>query len=171
MRGYYKNPEATDKVLKDGWMNTGDLGMITYNNTVKIVGRSKETVVLLGGENVEPVPIENKLSESPLIDQVMVVGQDKKYLAALVVPSLEQFKDYGETLEEIAKNEEVAKLLRNEVKKLVSSEAGFKSFEKVVDVRLLPKAFEVGDELTNLFKIKRHVVTDKYEDLIKTMYD
>ncbi|MCB1169218.1 MAG: long-chain fatty acid--CoA ligase [Leptospiraceae bacterium] len=171
MRGYYKNPEATDKVLKDGWMNTGDLGMITFNNTVKIVGRSKETVVLLGGENVEPVPIENKLSESPLIDQVMVVGQDKKYLAALVVPSLEQFKDYGETLEEIAKNEEVAKLLRNEVKKLVSSEAGFKSFEKVVDVRLLPKAFEVGDELTNLFKIKRHVVTDKYEDLIKTMYD
>ena len=171
MRGYYKNPEATDKVLKDGWMNTGDLGMITFNGTLKIVGRSKETVVLLGGENVEPVPIENKLSESPLIDQVMVVGQDKKYLAALVVPSLEQFKDYGETLEEIAKNEEVAKLLRNEVKKLVSSEAGFKSFEKVVDVRLLPKPFEVGDELTNLFKIKRHVVTDKYQDMINTMYD
>ncbi|MCB1167686.1 MAG: AMP-binding protein, partial [Leptospiraceae bacterium] len=171
MRGYYKNPEATDKVLKDGWMNTGDLGMITYNNTLKIVGRSKETVVLLGGENVEPVPIENKLTESPLIDQVMVVGQDKKYLAALIVPSLEQFKDYGNSLEELAKNEEVNKLLRNEVKKLVSSEAGFKSFEKVVDVRLLPKAFEVGDEMTNLFKIKRHVVTDKYQDVINTMYD
>ena len=145
--------------------------MVTYNGTLKLVGRSKETVVLLGGENVEPVPIENKLSESPLIDQVMVVGQDKKYLAALVVPSLEQFKDYGDTLEAIAKNEEVAKLLRNEVKKLVSSEAGFKSFEKVVDVRLLPKPFEVGDELTNLFKIKRHVVTDKYQDMINTMYD
>ena len=88
MKGYYKNPEATDKAVKDGWMNTGDLGIITYNNTVKIVGRSKETVVLLGGENVEPVPIENKMLESAFIDQVMVVGQDKKYLCALIVPSL-----------------------------------------------------------------------------------
>lgn len=170
MKGYYKNPEATEKVLKDGWMNTGDLGMITFNNCLKIVGRSKETVVLLGGENVEPVPIENKLTESPLIHQCMVVGQDKKYLCALIVPSLEQFKDYGATYEELAKNEEVIKLLRNEVKRLVSGETGFKSFERIVDIRLLPKPFEVGDELTNLFKIKRHVVTEKYKNLIEEMY-
>lgn len=171
MKGYYKNPEATDKVLKDGWMNTGDLGMITYNDTLKIVGRSKETVVLLGGENVEPVPIENMIQQSPLVDQCMVVGQDKKYLAALVVPSVEQLSEYGATHEELAKNEQVQKLLRDEVKKLISNEAGFKSFEKVVDIRLLPKPFEVGDELTNLFKIKRHIVTDKYHDLIESMYD
>jgi long-chain acyl-CoA synthetase len=151
-------------------MNTGDLGMMTYNNCLKIVGRSKETVVLLGGENVEPVPIENRLSESPLIHQCMVVGQDKKFLCALIVPTLEQFKDYGSTYEELAKNEEVLKILRNEVKRLVSGEAGFKSFEKIVDIRLLPKPFEVGDELTNLFKIKRHVVTEKYKDLIEEMY-
>ncbi|MFN3604129.1 MAG: AMP-dependent synthetase/ligase [Leptonema sp. (in: bacteria)] len=170
MKGYYKNPEATEKVLKDGWMNTGDLGMITFNNCLKIVGRSKETVVLLGGENVEPIPIENKLTESPLIHQCMVVGQDKKYLCALIVPSLEQLKDYGSTYEDLVKNEEVLKLLRNEVKRLVSGETGFKSFERIVDIRLLPKPFEVGDELTNLFKLKRHVVTEKYKNLIEEMY-
>jgi long-chain acyl-CoA synthetase len=170
MKGYYKNPEATAKTIKDGWLNTGDLGMMTFNNCLKIVGRSKETVVLLGGENVEPVPIENRLLESPLIHQCMVVGQDKKYLCALIVPSLEQFKDYGSTYEELAKNEEVLKLLRNEVKRLVSGEAGFKSFERIVDIRLVPKPFEVGDELTNLFKLKRHVITEKYKNLIEDMY-
>lgn len=170
MKGYYKNPEATNKVLKDGWMNTGDLGMITFNNCLKIVGRSKETVVLLGGENVEPVPIENRLLESPFISQCMVVGQDKKYLSAIIVPSVDHLKDYGASTEDLAKNAEVQRLIRDEVKKLISNEAGFKSFEKIVDVRILPKAFEVGDELTNLFKIKRHVVTEKYRDLIESMY-
>jgi long-chain acyl-CoA synthetase len=170
MKGYYKNPEATGKVLKDGWMNTGDLGMITFNNCLKIVGRSKETVVLLGGENVEPVPIENRLLESPFIAQCMVVGQDKKYLSAIVVPSVDHLKDYGASTEDLAKNAEVQRLIRDEVKKLISNEAGFKSFEKIVDVRILPKPFEVGDELTNLFKIKRHVVTEKYRDLIESMY-
>jgi long-chain acyl-CoA synthetase len=64
MKGYYKNPEATAKALKDGWMDTGDLGMINFKDTLTITGRAKETIVLLGGENVEPVPIENKISES-----------------------------------------------------------------------------------------------------------
>lgn len=171
MKGYYKNPEATAKVLKDGWMNTGDLGIVTYNNCLKIVGRSKETVVLLGGENVEPVPIENKLLESALIDQCMVVGQDKKFLGVIVVPSLEQFKDYGSTLEDLSRNDDVNKIIREEVKKLISTDNGFKSFEKVQDARLLPKAFEVGDEINNLFKLKRHVITEKYSKLIESMYE
>ncbi|MCB1324580.1 MAG: long-chain fatty acid--CoA ligase [Spirochaetales bacterium] len=171
MKGYYKNPEATDKVLKDGWMNTGDLGVITFNNTVKIVGRSKETVVLLGGENVEPVPIENKLLQSPLVEHCMVVGQDKKYLTALIVPSPDAMKEYGATHEEIARSKEALEMMREEAKTLISGQSGFKSFERVIDVRLLPKPFEVGDELTNLFKVKRHLVTDKYSDLIESMYD
>ena len=171
MKGYYKNPEATDKVLKDGWMNTGDLGMITYNDCLKIMGRSKETVVLLGGENVEPVPIEGKIAESPLIDQVMVVGQDKKFLGALIVPALEPFADVGADLETLAKSDDVHKKLVAEVKSLVNDANGFKSFERVVDIRVLPKAFEVGDEMTNLFKLKRHVITDKYTDKIESMYE
>lgn len=170
MKGYFKNPEATTKVLKDGWMNTGDLGMITFNNTLKIMGRSKETVVLLGGENVEPVPIENKILESPLVDQVMVVGQDKKFLGALVVPALEPFAQYGSTLQELSNRPEVQKKLQEEIKNSVNDSTGFKVFERVVDCRVLPKPFEVGDELTNLFKLKRHVIAEKYADLIESMY-
>ncbi|MCB1174197.1 MAG: long-chain fatty acid--CoA ligase [Leptospiraceae bacterium] len=171
MKGYYKNPEATEKVLKDGWMNTGDLGIITFNNTLKIVGRSKETVVLLGGENVEPVPIENKLLQSALVEHCMVVGQDKKFLSALIVPNPEAMAEYGDSHAAIAANADAQKMMQAEVKTLISAQTGFKSFERVVDCRLLPKPFEVGDELTNIFKLKRHVINEKYHDLIESMYE
>ncbi|TGL73895.1 AMP-dependent synthetase/ligase [Leptospira yasudae] len=171
MKGYYKRPDVTAKVLtKDGWFNTGDLGMITYNNTLKIVGRTKETVVLLNGENIEPVPIENKLAQSPLIDQIMVVGQDRKFLGALVLPVLDRFQEYGRTYEELAANPIVREKIMREVKDAMNFENGFKSFEKVGDVRLLPKAFEVGDELSAKMSIKRHVISEKYRDLIDSMY-
>ncbi|TGM97872.1 AMP-dependent synthetase/ligase [Leptospira yasudae] len=171
MKGYYKRPDVTAKVLtKDGWFNTGDLGMITYNNTLKIVGRTKETVVLLNGENIEPVPIENKLAQSPLIDQIMVVGQDQKFLGALVLPVLDRFQEYGRTYEELAANPIVREKIMREVKDAMNFENGFKSFEKVGDVRLLPKAFEVGDELSAKMSIKRHVISEKYRDLIDSMY-
>ncbi|HMZ62239.1 MAG TPA: AMP-binding protein, partial [Leptospiraceae bacterium] len=148
MKGYFKNQEATEKVLKDGWLNTGDLGMMTYNGCLKITGRSKETIVLLGGENVEPVPLENRLLESPLIDQCMVAGQDRKFLSALIVPRMERFREYGSSLSELSENESVRKILREELKRLVSTENGFKSFEKISDFRILPKSFEAGDELS-----------------------
>ncbi|NJO56651.1 MAG: long-chain fatty acid--CoA ligase [Rhodospirillales bacterium] len=87
MTGYYKKPEITAKVLSpDGWFNTGDLGMMTRDNEIKITGRAKDTIVLRGGENVEPAPIEEKIRESEWVAQCMVVGQDQKYLAALIVP-------------------------------------------------------------------------------------
>lgn len=173
MKGYYKNPEATERVLKDGWFNTGDIGMYTYNDCLKIMGRSKDTIVLLNGENIEPIPIEAKLCESPLVDQCMVVGQDKKQLGALVVPSLEGLKEAGftfESIEELAESREVFKRLHEEAKRLISTENGFKKFEHIHGIRLLGKPFEVGDEMTNTFKIKRHVVDEKYHDLIEELF-
>jgi len=170
MKGYYKDQVATEKVLKDGWFNTGDLGIMTYNNCLKIVGRSKETIVLLSGENVEPNPIENKLLQSELIDQCIVVGQDKKYLTVLIVSNLNKFKNYGTSLEILSHDKDVNKQIRDEIKKLISTENGFKSFEKIQDFRLLPKAFEMGDELTAKLSIKRHVVTEKYSKLFESMY-
>ncbi len=172
MKGYYKRPEVTAKVLsEDGWFNTGDLGIITYNNTIKIVGRTKETVVLLNGENIEPVPIENRIAQSPLVDQVMVVGQDRKYLGALILPVLDKFKTYGTTYQEIGAHPAVLEQILREVKEAVNSENGFKSFEKIGEVRLLPKAFEVGDELSAKMSIKRHVIAEKYRSLIDSMYE
>ncbi len=96
MKGYYKRPDKTAEVLTaDGWLDTGDLGMMTFKGELKILGRTKETIVLLGGENVEPVPIEDTILESEYIDQTMVVGQDQKFLAALIVPNQEALERYA----------------------------------------------------------------------------
>lgn len=174
MKGYYKNEEATSKAIHDGWMNTGDLGFISFNDTLSVRGRVKDTIVLLGGENVEPVPIENLLLENSLINQVIVVGQDQKSLTALVWPDKDRMKEAGLTVkegEDLNQNKEIRLYFQNIIKKQISSENGFKSFEKLSDFRFLPKAMEVGDELTNLFKMKRNVIHDKYKDLIKSMYN
>jgi long-chain acyl-CoA synthetase len=174
MKGYYREPEQTDKTIQDGWLRTGDLGMITYNDCLKILGRSKATVVLLSGENLEPEPIEMRLTQSPYIEHCMVVGQDKKHVGALIVPSMEGFRDKGieaQNLNELAESEEAKKIIRAEIKKLISVANGYKRFELIQEVRLLSENFTVGDELTNLFKMKRHIIQDKYEDLIEEMFN
>jgi len=173
MKGYYKDPGTTSRVLNDGWLNTGDIGMVTFNNCLKILGRSKDTIVLLNGENVEPVPIEGWLVHSPLVDHCMVVGQDQKHLGALIVPSTEGFRAAGITgksLAEIAAHPEARGLMEAEIRRLIHPGNGFKSFERIADFRFITKAFENGVELTGTFKLKRHVITDRYADLIAEMY-
>jgi long-chain acyl-CoA synthetase len=173
MKGYYKDPEATGRVLREGWMNTGDLGMITFNNCVKILGRSKETIVLLNGENVEPVPIESKLLESRFIEQCMVVGQDEKQLGVLVVPSLTELKAQGfdfSGVADAAADNRVSELVGGEIRRLVCKETGFKPFECIQLWRCVGKPFEVGDELTPTFKHRRHVITEKYQGFIDAMF-
>ena len=177
MIGYYKNIEATKKVLNDGWINTGDIGMINFNNTISITGRAKDTVVLLSGENVEPVPIENKLTNSEFIAQAMVVGQDKKQLGALIVVDEEKVNAWAkENMVEIKgysdliSNDKTKSLIKSEIRTLISSRNGFKPFETIGGFYLLPKPFEVGDELNNMFKMKRHVITKKYNDVIQNLY-
>jgi long-chain acyl-CoA synthetase len=154
-------------------MNTGDLGMVTFNDCLKILGRSKETIVLLNGENVEPVPIESQLLESRFIEQCMVVGQDEKNLGALIVPSMEALKAQGfdfASLSDAEADGRVAEIISGEVKRLVSREAGFKNFEFILGWRFVPKAFEVGDELTATFKPRRHVIAEKYAGLIDDLF-
>lgn len=171
--GYYKEPELTSRVLKDGWLATGDIGLMTFNDCLKIIGRCKETIVLLSGENVEPLPIENKLCESRFIQQCMVVGQDQKHLAALIVTDVERFKDTGvtaTTMEELARCPRAERILNAEIKAQVCGATGFRHFEMVHDWRLLPKAFEVGDELTSTLKLKRHVIAEKYAGVIREIY-
>ena len=173
MAGYYKNPEATRQVLRNGWMNTGDIGMVTFNNCLKILGRSKETIVLLNGENVEPLPLEAQLLESRFIEQCMVVGQDEKHLGALIVPCVAALKEQGfdvATLEDAGVHEGVIRLVGAEVRRLASREFGFKPFETIQGWRFVTKPFEVGDELTPTFKLKRHVIATKYQALIDDMY-
>lgn len=176
MKGYYKNPQKTAETVVDGWLNTGDMGFISYNGTLSIRGRAKETIVLLGGENIEPVPIENKLLESPYISQVMVVGQDQKYLGALIFPDIEKIAAHLDmdaektTSEVLSKDDRVEELISYEIKNYISGNTGFKGFERVVQFRFIPKSMDIGDEVTNLGKMRRHIITEKYQYLIDEMY-
>jgi long-chain acyl-CoA synthetase len=174
MKGYYKNPEATAKTIVNGWLNTGDLGFKSFNGTLSVRGRVKDTIVLLGGENVEPVPIENLLLEHPHINQVMVVGQDQKSLACLIWPDVDKLKEAGWNInygDDLNKNEKLRAHYMTAIKDIISGQNGFKSFERISDFRFLPKVMEVGDEITNLYKMKRNVISDKYAKLIKSMYE
>lgn len=167
MRGYYKDDEATGKVLKDGWLNTGDLGLVSWNDCLKVLGRSKETIVLSSGENLEPGPIEMKLRQSPLIENCMVVGQDKRFLGLLVYPDENACRDkLGGEPEET----DLHKLLEGEVRQLISGENGFKPYERIRRLRLLPEPFVVGEEITALHKLRRHVITANHTELIESMY-
>lgn len=168
MMGYYKDSANTNKILLDGWLNTGDLGVYTANEALQIVGRSKETIVLLGGENVEPIPIESKILESDWIDQCMVVGQDQKFLSVLIYPNLNLLTP-EETLE-FWKDKKLKQKIESEIKSKVNLNTGFKSIERVVGVIVIPKPFEVGDELTAKLSLKRFVITEKYSESIKSIY-
>ncbi|MCS6972807.1 MAG: AMP-binding protein, partial [Leptospiraceae bacterium] len=181
MQGYYKNPKKTAEVLTpDGWFNTGDLVTLNYSGELSIVGRSKDTLVLVGGENVEPVPIEEKLKESPFVDHVMLVsrafGEDQKVLGALIVPNAENLAEWCKangikgTLEDWVNDPKVLAMYRQEINKYINTENGFKNFEKIGVFTLLKKPFEQGDELNNTLKVRRHVVAEKYAKLIDDMY-
>jgi long-chain acyl-CoA synthetase len=173
MKGYYKDPEGTARVLRNGWLATGDLGVMTFNDCLKIVGRCKETIVLLGGENVEPLPIESKLLESPLIDQCMVVGQDQKHLGVLIVPSVGGFAASGiaaANAAELSTRTDARELIQSEIRRLVCAANGYKPFERLASLELIGTPFEVGEELTPTFKLRRHVITEKYAALIGRMF-
>jgi long-chain acyl-CoA synthetase len=174
MKGYYKEEELTGQTLQDGWLRTGDLGMVTHNDCLKILGRSKATIVLSSGENVEPEPIEMRLQQSQFIDQCMVIGQDKKFLSVLVVPAVEEFKTVGirvKNQQELANHPEANKLIREEIKRMTAEHNGFKRYEQIRDFRILPESFKVGEELTNLYKIKRHVVERKFNHVITEIFN
>lgn len=177
MDGYYKKPEATAAVLQDGWLNTGDVAVFTHGGAFRILGRVKETIVLLGGENIEPTPIEDRLVKSEYIDQAMVVGQDQKFLGALVVPNEDKMLEFARDnnidyidKEELVDHEEFREVVRKEIEALVNAKSGFKIFEHIYRFKILPEHFEAGKELTNTLKMKRDVITEKYKREIADLF-
>jgi long-chain acyl-CoA synthetase len=178
MLGYYKKPELTREVLsEDGWLNTGDLGMLTRNNELRIMGRAKDTIVLLGGENVEPGPIEQKLQESVYIEQAIVLGQDQKFLAALLVPNFEELEEYANehTIsyighEDLVECPEILELYNGIVSDLIHPKNGFKTFEQIFRTALIDKPFELGKELSQKQEIKRHVIEEMYKYKINDLF-
>jgi long-chain acyl-CoA synthetase len=176
MHGYFQDPEATAAAFcAGGWFNTGDLGMRTADGDLALTGRAKDTIVLLSGENVEPEPIENALTSSPLIEQAIVVGQDRKFLAALIVP---RDRDdgaaaaaAGASAGSTAGREQQLAALRREIDDRVSTARGFRSNERIVRFRLLekPLTFEDGF-LSQTLKVKRGVVHERLAADIDALY-
>jgi len=175
MKGYYKNEKKTAEVLKDGWFNTGDLGKKTYNGKyLKIIGRMKDTIVLIGGENVEPQPLEDKLKESQYINMVIIVGQDKPRLGALIIPDFETIQEYAgknniayQDKQDLISKKEIIALFQKEQKRLISRETGFQPYETVMGIALLLEEFsQEKNEMTESLKLKRYIIHEKYQDTI-----
>lgn len=178
MKGYYKQPELTAEVISEGeWFNTGDLVIKTYNGEIIVKGRQKDTIVLRSGENVEPLPIEDKLSESIYISQAVVVGQDENCLGALIIPDLDNICQYAKQQninfsdkKQLLKDEEIKKLIYKEMERLINTKNGFKPFEKIGKFIFLDKPFEVGVELSPKQGIIRYKINELYKAKISLMY-
>lgn len=178
MKGYYKREDLTDKIIDgDGWLNTGDLGVWTRDGEFDIRGRAKDTIVLFGGENIEPGPIEAKLRESEYIEQAMVVGQDQKFLGALIVPDAKEVERFIKanhvpyiSREDMIELPEVSELFNSEIQELVSAKNGFKHFERVYRFALIPRSFEIGKELSAKQEVKRHIITELYAAKIEALF-
>ncbi len=178
MMGYYKRPDLTARIMdKEGWLDTGDLGMLSYDGEIKITGRAKDTIVLRGGENIEPLPIEQRLAESSYIQQAVVLGQDEKYLAALIVPKQENLLSWAQEnsipyndYETLLQQPVVKELIDSEVSSFVSPKNGFKPFERIFRFALLPEAFQPGRELSAKQEIKRHTINELYKKQIRALF-
>jgi long-chain acyl-CoA synthetase len=179
MVGYYQRPQETAKVLSpDGWFDTGDLGRFTIRGELSLTGRAKETIVLLGGENVEPSPIEEALKVSVYLSQVMVVGQDRKHLGALVVPNFEAVREWlaarggagNLSPAELCAREDVLGLVKAELQRLLTVERGFKHYERIPRFALLPREFAVGEEMTQTLKMKRNVIAERCAAQIEALF-
>ncbi len=175
--GYYKRPELNEVVFdKDGFFDTGDVMVMTAGGDLMFAGRSKETLALAGGENIEPVPIEDKLLASEYIDQVMVVGDDKKTLGALIVPNFEKVRS-ATGLKDLPTekwNETTAirEIFKKEIHERISNKTGFKNFELIPKntFYIVPKQFEPGVELTRTYKLRRTVIKEIFAEQIEGMY-
>ncbi len=174
MKAYYKRPDATEEAITDGWFHTGDIGELK-DGFLKITDRKKEVFKTAGGKYVAPQVLENKLKESVYIEQVIVMGENRRFPSALIVPNFEKLKDWAQKNQivetdpkELIKNERVCDKIWQEVDRL---NEGFGKWEKVKKIALLADEFSIdGGELTPKLSIKRKVVLKKYENIIEKLY-
>ena len=176
MQGYYKNPEATREVLsEEGWFSTGDIGYVDKDNYLFITDRKKDLIKTAAGKFVAPQPIENALKTSPYILNAMVVGDRRKFIAALLVPNAAtvaaKAADQGikfTSHEELASHPWVHALIEAEVKRLTVHLAQYETIKRFA---LLPEDFTFDNgSLTFTLKLKRRVVEQQYGSVIESLY-
>lgn len=173
--GYYKNPEATAKALKDGWLHTGDMGEMDEEGFLKIVDRKKDIIITAGGKNIAPQKIESKLKASPYINDAIVIGDKRKFLSAIIVLDEENINKYARDKKiqysayaELAGHPDIRKLIETEVKAVNKELARVENLRKFT---ILDKRLYVEDgEVTPTMKVKRKSINEQYHDLIEKMY-
>ena len=185
MQGYYHNPEATQKAIDiEGWFNTEDLGWLTDREDLVLTGRAKDTIVLSNGENIEPQPIEAACTRSFYIDQIVVVGQDRRSLGALIVPNLDNLQQWAEEnqlqlqLPETKtektidlESKPVRDLFKQELNREVKNRPGYSPNDRIDAFKFVLEPFSPENGmLTQTLKIKRHIVTERYKSLIEEMF-
>lgn len=176
MLGYYKNEAATREVMDaDGWFHTGDIGMIVEGQFLKITDRKKEVFKTSGGKYIAPQPMENKFKESNYIEQIMVIGENHKHAAALIVPAWDALKGWCTrnqitftTPQEMVAHPKVLELYQREMD---TYNAGFGHTETVKKFALIPQDWSIdGGELTPTLKLKRKPILQKYNHLVNQIY-
>ncbi|MDZ8068283.1 MAG: AMP-binding protein [Nostoc sp. DedQUE08] len=189
MQGYYQNPEATAKAIDaEGWFDSGDLGWLTPQDDLVLTGRSKDTIVLTNGENIEPQPIEDACLRSPYIDQIMLIGQDRRSLGALIVPNVEALEKWAAsqnlTLDTLGdrmtssdsqkidlESRMIQDLFRQELNREVQNRPGYRPDDRIGTFKLILEPFSIENGLmTQTLKVRRHVVTERYRDIIDGMF-
>jgi long-chain acyl-CoA synthetase len=174
-KGYFKNPEATNETVKDGWLYSGDVGEFDEDGYLKITDRKKDIIVTAGGKNVTPQYIENKLKSSPYINDAVVIGDKRKYLTSLIMIDEDNVVKYAQdnkvqfsTYKDLTQSPEIIKLIQGEVNKVNGT---MSRVEQVKKFKILPKKlYEEDGEVTPTMKVKRKYVNEAFGDLIEAMY-
>jgi long-chain acyl-CoA synthetase len=173
-QGYYKNPEATKETIVDGWLHTGDIGELDSDGYLMITGRKKDIIITAGGKNITPANLEAEIKQSPYVSQVVVIGDRRPFLAALVTLDMEEVAKLAEEKgwpadpATLAKNPEMREIVQDHVDDINEK---FARVEQVKKFEILPADLsQEGGELTPTLKVKRNVVADKYEQDIEALY-
>jgi len=174
MMGYYKNQELTDEVIKNGYFHTGDIGHVDEDGFLKITDRKKEMFKTSGGKYVAPQVIENVIKQSTLIDQVMVVGENQKFPTALVQLNFEAVNEWmgnvenPKTAKQLIQNQKVIDQIKNDIE---IANVNFAQWEKVKKFKLTDDIWSIDSgHLTPTMKLKRKIIAEKYDNLIKEIY-
>lgn len=176
MRGYYRRPEETAAAFtEDGWFRTGDAGYFDADGSLVLTERLKDLFKTSNGKYIAPQAIESRLGEDRFIEQVAVIGDQRKYVTAIIIPAFEALKEYARrkkiafrSIDELIQNNEIRKMLEERIERL---QKGFANFEKIKRFTLLPKEFTIeSGELTNTLKLRRPIINNRYAHEIEAMY-
>jgi long-chain acyl-CoA synthetase len=176
MSGYYNKPAETRAVFtEDGWFKTGDIGTIDENGFLRITDRKKELFKTSGGKYIAPQPIEEAIKRSRFVNQVVLIGNERKFPAALIVPDWELIDSYlrlkgipEQSRAELCRNERIINLFERQINSLTPDLA---KYERVKRIALLENEFTIeGGELTPTLKVKRRVIDEKYREIIEQLY-